>query len=261
MSEVLLLDAVTTQKKLIKVDVLTELIDKDKYYINRIISRKSLVRSINCYVLKPDATTTEMRECLKKFKPAEEVWRTSSMLRDDIVVSNYGRVARILKDGTRTIYQAFLKKHNPRLGVRVKLPQKRPDGTIKIVETPVGRLVARVYLNGDKQIPTGFVAIHKDKDRWNNRVSNLEILTSVEAGKYNRAAERARCVAKVSPWTGEIVDVYKSYAEAGRHNNMCRETIRQGANCEPKAMYGSHYWENISREEYYEIKERLLENM
>lgn len=261
MSEVLLLDAITTQKKMIDINILAELIDKDKYYINRIISRKSLVRSLSCYILKPEATIQEVRKCLSKFKPTEEVWRPCVLLSDDIVVSNYGRVAKILKDGTKSVYQGFVKKNNAKAGVLVKVPQKQPDGTIKCKDIAIGRLVATVYLNANQKIPTMLTAIHKDKNRWNNRVSNIEIVTRSEAGKYNRSEERTKHVAKICPWTNKIVDVYKSYAEAGRQNNLSRETIRQGANFEPKAMYGSHYWKNISEDEYYEIKEQLLEVM
>lgn len=261
MSEVLLLDAVTTQKKIIEVDLLANLINADKYYINRIIKRQSLVRSLNCYVLHPDAKTSEVRHCLSKFKPAEEIWRPCVLLSDDVVVSNYGRVARILKDGTKSVYQGFLKKNNVKLGVMVKVPQKMINGNIQHRQISVGRLVATVYLNGNKKIPTELTAVHKDKNRWNNRVSNIEILTKSEAGKYNRSEERTRYVAKVCPWTGKIVDVYRSYAEAGRQNNLSRETIRQGANLKPKPMYGSHYWENISQDEYYELKEQLLDSV
>ena len=105
-------------------------------------------------------------------------------------VSNMGRVMRVLPGGNATKPGRILKNYKTRKGyVRASLSfnqiQKKPL---------VHRLVAEAFLG---KLPVGLQVNHKDYDRANNRIDNLEYVTPREnsahsIGNYMASADKMR---------------------------------------------------------------------
>lgn len=82
----------------------------------------------------------------------------------------------------------------------------------------VHRLVAEAFLSN----PHHYEQInHKDENKWNNNVNNLEWCNS----QYNMDYSRSREVIQIDRNTNEIVGVFKSAREAGRQTECISSSI------------------------------------
>ena len=103
-------------------------------------------------------------------------------------------------------------KYHGYLQVQVYLPMdKRPKWRA------IHRLVAETFIPNPHGLPQ---VNHKDENKQNNRVENLEWCTQ----KYNIEYSKGQGVIRINPISGSIVE-YASIAEAARQNNMMRSQI------------------------------------
>lgn len=251
-SEVLLLDPITTKKERMKVDDLVDILCCSRSYILNTRRIRGFNKKINMFLLPIDIKSSEIEEILRNFKPYDEIWLDCKGLKKGIKVSNYGRIAHFKLNGNIKIYQLTTNKSGNRMVTRITLD----NGKRK--EVSPARYVATMFLNGGKLLPEDSMVVHKNRIKWDNRVSNLEILKRKESAKYGVLSRSNKYVAKVNPWTKEIVDVYVSYNEAGRQNNISGTCISESVKSNSELIYGRFQWAEITEEEYYDLKELLI---
>ena len=105
----------------------------------------------------------------------------------------------------------------------------KPNGKPK--NCSVHRLVAKAFLPNPKNLPQ---VNHRDENKLNNRVDNLEFCT----GQYNRDYSQAREVAQIDLNTGEIIKVFKSSREAERQTGISQGNINLCCNGKKKSTNG-----------------------
>ena len=109
--------------------------------------------------------------------------------------------------------------------------------------TPEGRTICKsasailreTYFRG---LPQNMRLLHKDGLESNWAYWNLQPMTQSEIGKkYHRSVD-ARCVLKIDPATGEVVQIFRSAREAGRAVFCSRQTIADACNHRSKRNPG-----------------------
>ena len=148
-----------------------------------------------------------------------EVWKDIKGYEGHYQVSNLGRVRSLsFKSATRFSKGGVLTVMKDRLGYMcVNLSRK----TFK-----VHRLVAIAFIDN----PNGFRCVnHKDEDKTNNKVENLEWCSYKYNNNYGTRNARisqngGRKIAQYS-LDGELIKTWNSAAEAARHYKVRRTTI------------------------------------
>lgn len=116
----------------------------------------------------------------------------------------------------------------------------------------IHRLVAEAFLDNPLDLPH---VNHKDEDKANNSVENLEWCSVSQNNSYNGRAKRigmhhrehhplckaVRCV--------ETGVVYRSVREAGRHTSICSMGISYCLNGKQKSA-GGYRWEVVADGDY-----------
>jgi hypothetical protein len=173
-----------------------------------------------------------------------EIWKPIRNYEDSYEVSNQGRV-RSKDRYTPTWNGQVFKK-----GV-VKTLNEDKDGYYKIwlskdsKKKPffVHRLVADAFLDNADELP---IVNHKDGDKKNNDVSNLEWCTRSHNDKhaFQHGLRKAndggtsKKVVKIDPETDEIITVYDSMSAAARVNDITVQSISYCANGKQKIAKG-----------------------
>lgn len=172
--------------------------------------------------------------------PREEkgMWKDIKGYEDLYQISDDGHVRRIFKGG-----RTKLLKNREGLYYTVCLSKNCQKHSISI-----HRLVAEHFL--DK--PEGKCEVnHKDGNKWNNNVENLEWVTQKEntnhaikvLGKnpWGKEARKVKCFDK---YTGELVAIYPSVSEAARStgNIYARPRITEICRYGQGTAYG-YKWE------------------
>lgn len=116
--------------------------------------------------------------------------------------------------------------------MRVRLSLHDKKATAK-----VHRLVAVAFIPNPKRKPQ---VNHKDTNKHNNNVENLEWVTNGENQLHayktglnyvtGKAGRKKRSVCKLDLITGEVIETYKSLADAGRKNNLHDTNIHKVLN-------------------------------
>lgn len=121
----------------------------------------------------------------------------------------------------------------------------------------VHRLVAKAFIENPNNLPQ---VNHKDENKLNNSVSNLEWCDGSYNARYGTAIERKiaghnksrskraeQPVAKII--NGCVLETYKSIASAARENKLYESNIRACLRGRLKSC-GGFIWKRISREEF-----------
>lgn len=172
------------------------------------------------------------------FKPV--VFRGKQI--DGYEVSNLGRVKSIRRKieywttnqtgkpfkYTRTEPEKILKARQDKRGyLYISLPVKR--GIIKSAK--VHRLVAEVFIPNPNKLPT---INHKDEDKTNNRLENLEWCTTEYNNKYGSRGDKLKGIEVFKD--GSLVYSFESLREASRELGLDRKTIMKFVNDEPQVF-------------------------
>ena len=106
------------------------------------------------------------------------------------------------------------------------------------------RLVARFFLNNGQKIQSGYEVNHKDCDKLNNLVENLEIITSKENSKHaiDNHCKKLKTVYQYDK-NLNIIKSFYNIQEAVRNTGISREkiVINLGAK-KPTLTKEGHFW-------------------
>lgn len=179
-------------------------------------------------------------------------WRTIEGYEGYYEVSDKGDVRsldRIVpsgKHGTRKIYgrtmkltQSYGRNNDGYLVVNL-----RKDHTSKVI--PVHRLVAKAFIQNPDNLPT---VNHKDGDKTNNKVDNLEWASysenNIHALDTGLRNPRGNMVAQYD-MSKNIVGIYRSACEASRATGIGRGMISHCLNHRANSA-GGYIWKKIEK--------------
>lgn len=166
----------------------------------------------------------------------EEIWKDIKGYEGQYQVSNLGRVRSLNYRKTGQIkVLSLLKVSNGYSGVYLG------HKNLKLVH----RLVAQTFILNPNNYP---IINHKDCNRQNNVVTNLEWCTYKYNNNYADAIEKrikkqSKQVVQMS-LNGQIITIWPSINEAVRQNDLCRSGIIQC--CQNKInKYKGYKWEYV----------------
>ncbi len=178
-----------------------------------------------------------------------ETWKDVIGYEGIYQVSDLGRVVRI-KKSKGTIGDNILTPIKNESGLYVKLRDHGNDKSKKI-----HRLVLESFLGLDKDKPQ---VNHKDGNRWNNNINNLEWCSQSENIKhshrilgrdytaYGESHMNSKTVSQYNK-LGNLIDVYGSVNEAGRQLKIQFTNIAKCARGERKTA-GGFIWKYENKE-------------
>lgn len=178
----------------------------------------------------------------------KEIWKSVEGYKGLYEVSNFGRVRSldrmvINSDGVKRLWKGEIRKpykdaRENKGYLRVGLHK---DGIIK--KFAIHRLVAKAFLQNPYNLPQ---VNHKDENKANNCVSNLEWCD----GKYNknygtaiqrRVEKQSKTVLQLDINTGRVISEYSSVAKAERQLNIDHSSISMCCNRKRKTA-GGYKW-------------------
>lgn len=108
-----------------------------------------------------------------------------------------------------------------------------PEG--RTIRKTASAIMRETYFRG---LPQNMRLVHKDGLESNWAYWNLQPMTLSEMGKKHNRGIDARCVLKIDPATGEVVQIFQSAREAGRAAFCCGQTIADACNHRSKKRPG-----------------------
>lgn len=157
----------------------------------------------------------------------KEIWRPVKGYEGVYEVSNLGRVRRLwpISGHTRQL-KLFLRSENGYVAVNLSRCNR---SVIKSVH----RLVAEAFIPNPNGLPQ---VNHKDENKTNNKVSNLEWCDCVYNNNYGTAPKRRSLAMANNPKTscpiaqgdlnGNTIAIYPSISEAARSTGIAKVQIR-----------------------------------
>lgn len=172
----------------------------------------------------------------------KEIWRPIKGYEDYYDVSSYGNVRSVDRLVTYSDGRKHLHKG------RILSPEKNRCGYLFCVlcknskqkSSKVHRLVAEAFLPNPDNLPE---VNHKDENKANNCVENLEWCTRSYNVNYGTAIQRSvekhsKPVLQIDLETNQIIAKYQSANEAGRQTNLSQGNISNCCNGKLKTYKG-----------------------
>lgn len=159
----------------------------------------------------------------------KEIWKPIKGYEGLYEVSNLGRVRRLwpITHHTR-IVKPFLRGKPPRDYLAVNLSKDN-----KLRTHSIHRLVASAFIPNPNNLP---MVNHKDENKRNPRVENLEWCDNLYNNRYGTVCERRSLALINNPKTsfpiaqsdlnGNIIAIYPSISEAARSTGIAKVLIR-----------------------------------
>ena len=161
-------------------------------------------------------------------------WRDTYIYGEQYQVSNTG----LVRNKVTGHILAPQEDNKGYLRVRLSLHDRKTTAKVH-------RLVAVAFIPNPKGKPQ---VNHKDTNKYNNKVDNLEWATNGENQIHayrtglnyvtGRAGRKKIAVCKIDLTTGKAIDTYKSLADAGRENNLHDANIHKVLKGERKSTGG-----------------------
>ena len=146
-------------------------------------------------------------------------------------INEEGQVQRQLENGNWRDIQTSLLRGGSRATVNLTLANGRRRNVAVVV------LMANAFMGGKTP---GIWIVHRNGLRTDNRLENLETITPEECGKRYGSSGRRKPVVKIDR-NGEVVETYRSAAEAAKKNHIGRSPVT--ARCRKE----------VTREKEYDI--------
>lgn len=161
-------------------------------------------------------------------------------------VSNFGRVKSLVKWDIGS--KSFIREEkimNANCGEYRKVGLRK-DGCYKTIS--VHRLVALMFIPNPNNLPQ---VNHKDENKLNNKVDNLEWCSLLDNCRYGTRTERSnnkRTLYKIiqKDKNGNIVKLWNSASEIEKETDFKKDNIRKCCNKKFAFAYG-YVWEYICR--------------
>ena len=176
----------------------------------------------------------------------EEIWKDIAGYEGKYQVSNLGRVRSL----PRTFLDVNRRKQMFRGRVLKQMMRKNGYMVVTFYESGkfhqmmVHRLVADAFIPNPNNLP---LINHKDEDKTNNRVDNLEWCSAQYNNTYNnihyRSKEKRRKAVIQMTLDDEFVAEYESVSEAARQTGFRSSSISAACRGEKKTKqsYGFHW--------------------
>lgn len=172
----------------------------------------------------------------------KEIWKDIEGYEGLYQVSNFGRVRRFYKNGKVRILKPLSNKKGY---LRVNL---RKDNLLKTLS--IHRLVAQAFLPNPNNLSQ---VNHKDEDKTNNNVSNLEWCDAKYNLNYGSRNEKAsiklknhqklsKVVIQIDKNTNVVINIFPSIREAERQTGFSNAHIQKCCKGKYKTT-GGYKWE------------------
>lgn len=189
--------------------------------ISRLVSDKTLIKKINCYLLKEKPTVAEKRKMIASLKFKDEAWRESKL--PNLYISNKGRFRVQSKTGWRYYFPYKFKNT-----IQIKYKQK---------EYKANRLV---YETWHGEIPDEYCVYAKNGIKHEITASNLKVATREKLGRLTGYKSKSREVALLDD-QGEVIEEFRSTREAARNLYVSHQTVSNSCNDKWDSKAGGVY--------------------
>ncbi len=130
-------------------------------------------------------------------------------------INEEGQVQRQLESGNWRDIKTSLLRGSSRATVNLTLANGKRRNVAVVL------LMANAFMGGKTQ---GIWIVHRNGLRMDNRLENLEAVTPAEGGKRYGSSARRKPVVKIDR-NGEVVETYRSAAEAAKKNHIGRSPV------------------------------------
>lgn len=158
----------------------------------------------------------------------KEIWKDCKGYEGEYQVSNFGRVWSVKR-------QNYLTPHSHTKGY-LKVTMRAKNGKTKIEY--VHRLVALAFINNPDNLPQ---VNHKDENKTNNHVDNLEWCTCKENINYGTHNERRAEKRKVAVECIELKKTFKSMTQASKETDIPISCISRACSGLQETAGGLHW--------------------
>jgi hypothetical protein len=181
-----------------------------------------------------------------------EIWKTINGTNGKYSVSNLGNVCRnehytrVTTNNTTAFYKERLLKGYKNKEGYIVYNLQLSNGNVMVKKGH--RLVAEAFIPNPDNLPC---VNHKDENRSNNRVDNLEWCTVDYNNKYGTRNEKLKKVSgiRVAQYTldGKLIKIWNSISEASRSFG-CKTTVTIGRVCKGvcgRKTYKGYVWRYV----------------
>lgn len=144
-------------------------------------------------------------------------------------ISREGVIQRQMDNGNWRDIQTSLLRGSSRATVNLTLPNGKRRNVAVVM------LMANAFMGG--KTPVLWI-VHRNGLRTDNRLENLEAITPEECGKRYGSSGRRKPVVKIDR-NGEVVETYRSAAEAAKKNHIGRSPVT--ARCRKEVPHEKEY--------------------
>lgn len=178
----------------------------------------------------------------------EEIWRSIKNYEGWYEVSSYGRVRSVdrmetLSDGRKRLRKGSMLKTEKNINGYLRIQLWKSSEVKKV---SIHRLVAQAFIPNPNNLPQ---VNHKDEDKTNNHVENLEWCDGKYNTNYGTAIQRntekrlnspklSKPVLQIDLETNQIISKYPSEIEAARQLNINQGGISNCCRGKCKTAYG-----------------------
>lgn len=171
----------------------------------------------------------------------QEIWKPIKDYEGIYEVSNLGRIKTL----SRTI-------NGRKMPEKIKKLDKAKQGYLRIElsknkinkKYSVHRLVAQTFIDNANNYPC---INHKDENKMNNNVDNLEWCTHLYNNLYNNKHKRNCKKIKQLDENYNIINIFESINEASKETNIIRTEISNCLNKRQKTA-GGYHWQYYKKE-------------
>ena len=167
--------------------------------------------------------------------PDKEIWKDVEELNGAYQISNFGRLKRIKNYSNQfTEWESnkiikWVKDKDGYLTIAIKSPQTGKYTTYK-----AHRLVAKAFIPNPENLPQ---VNHKDENKENNSVDNLEWCTSLYNNHYGTKLVKQSKGVEQYDLSGNLIKSWNSITEAGEYLGIDKSHIVKCCKGKAKTAY------------------------